>query len=272
MALRDTRHRAGMTGAEMAASIQRLSGRRWHQTKVSKLEGGAQWPTEQDIRDWAAAVDADPARLLGFWQRAQAEYETWQDAHRRAGGAGAYQRNLAVFEARQDRIAMFETVIIPGMVQTADYMRALLVNPAGPARGAGVDVDRLVAQRIDRQAVLHDRARRVQVVMLEAALWTLWVPPEVMRGQLDWLAALAVRPGLEVGVVPSAVVVPASPLAGFALYDDVVIIELPLGDQTLSDPGQVAQYEELMAELQGAAVFGGAVGKLTRAAATNLPG
>ena len=81
------------------------------------------------------------------------------------------------------------------------------------------EIDRMVANRMQRQQVLYQPAKRVQVVMLEGALRARVVSVPTLVGQLDRLLAVIGLPTLELGIIPFEAAVSVVPLSGFRLYD-----------------------------------------------------
>jgi len=89
---------------------------------------------------------------------------------------------------------------IPGLLQTADYMRAVMA-------GRGVydsDSERRVQVRLERQNVLlrEADAPRLWAVVDEAALRRPVGSPEIMRQQLSHLLEMMERPNVTVQVLP----------------------------------------------------------------------
>ncbi|MDQ3151476.1 MAG: helix-turn-helix domain-containing protein [Actinomycetota bacterium] len=74
----------------------------WGQSKVSKLETGAQRPSDADVREWVRAtghgVDVE-AEVLAMAAAARFEYSTVQDVVRRGGGIAAWQAQIAEHRA-----------------------------------------------------------------------------------------------------------------------------------------------------------------------------
>ncbi|BCJ57679.1 DUF5753 domain-containing protein [Micromonospora endophytica] len=93
----------------------------------------------------------------------------------------------------------YESSVIPGLLQTETYARAVLA--CGPLVG---DAERHVAVRLERQAAVFDRPQPPLTVFVidEAALRR--GAPEIMGPQLDHLVMLAQRPNLMVHVLPLA--------------------------------------------------------------------
>jgi transcriptional regulator with XRE-family HTH domain len=257
--LRAARAAAGLTGSRLAAELG------WAQSRVSRIETGTIFPTPDDIRAWAAAVNAVPKPLLEQRQRAEAEYASWA----RQGSGARKQASIGALEEASKRIAKFQPVLIPSQVRTAEFAAELLRLPLGPLTW-GEDqegVDRMVAAQLDRQRVLYRPGKRVQVVVLEAALRTRTVSPEAMAGQLDRLLAIGGLPSLEFGIIPTAAQVPVYPLSGFVIFDDhLVSVETLTGEQRISEPAEVKAYLEAFDLLNTAAVHGREATELVRAA------
>jgi hypothetical protein len=88
--------------------------------------------------------------------------------HARTTPLPAWFRPYTEIEAAATQLRMFEHAIIPGLLQTEDYARAILsVRPSTTAD----ELEELVAARMDRQAVLRrPRPPLVWVVIDESAL------------------------------------------------------------------------------------------------------
>lgn len=253
--LRELRAAAFPSGSALARELG------WHQTRVSKLEHGAQRPTDADLRRWAEAVGATDQQLDELHELASAariEYATFGQRYRRHGGAVAEQETTTHEDAASTRIAEFQPAMIPGLVQTATYAREVLSRPCGPA-SAGVsaeEIDQIVGKRVERQQILYDPNQKIRLIMGEAALHTRFGPAETLIGQLDRLLALTGYPGVEIGVIPFTAMMPVFPLTNFLLYDDHVLIESITAQQRLDAPDDVAAYESYFAQLREAAVTG----------------
>lgn len=268
--LRQLRQEAGFSGNALAKQLD------WVQSKVSKIETAKQLPTEDDIRQWAGAVNAQAktiAELVALLERARAEYVTFKEQFRAAGGGSAFQADILALEAQDTRIRKFQPGMVIGLLQTAEYARELMHLPSGPAT---LDTDedeiaRMVAVRMQRQQVLYDPRKQIQVVLLEAALHTRICSPATLYGQLDRLLAVLGLPSLELGIVPFTALVPLCPLSGFAIHDqDLVVIETVTGETQISDPEEIARYERIFELLREAASYGEQAAALIRKAMQSL--
>jgi hypothetical protein len=241
----------------------------WVQSRVSKIETGAQLPTEDDIRVWVRATRANPdveAELLQLLADARVEYVNVRDVQR-GGGLANRQASLATLESQARRIAEYQPALVPGLVQTAAYARELLALPGGPlSHGASeADVDALVAERVRRQDILYQPGKRIQLVIGEAALHSPPGSPDTLRGQLDRLLTVAGLATVELGVLPLSAPMPALPMSGFKIHDDAfVLVETLTGEQRLDQPDEVAVYEQAFDRLLTAAAVGEQAAQLIR--------
>lgn len=127
--------------------------------------------------------------------------DIWPDTSRR--------RELAWFrpwqEIESEAVALrsYESVLVPGLLQTEAYARAVLVGAGLVGRG---DVERLLASRLARQSILkRDDPPQLTAVIDEGVLRRPIGGPGVMREQLQALAAACAERHVRVQVVPSSV-------------------------------------------------------------------
>lgn len=95
----------------------------------------------------------------------------------------------------------FQPLLIPGLLQTFPYARAVIKGSAVPL--SDQDIDDRVAARIGRQALLRKKdAPGLSVVLHEAALRHRVGGPIVMAEQLMYLVEAMKRPNIQVRVIP----------------------------------------------------------------------
>jgi transcriptional regulator with XRE-family HTH domain len=251
--LKALRAGAGLSGGRLSEQLG------WQQSKVSKIETGKQLPAEDDITAWGAATQATPgvvADMLAALRGARIEYAAWKDAYRTSGASGV-QADILALEAQTTLLAEFQPAMISGLLQTAEYARESLHLPCGPLSYGQPEeeIDRTVANRMQRQQALYQHGKRVQIIMLEGALRTRIVSPATLAGQLDRLTAMIGLPNLELGIIPFEAAVPLWPF-GFRLYDDLVIVESIVGEQQLAEPDDIARYEKYLELLRDVASTG----------------
>lgn len=91
--------------------------------------------------------------------------------------------------------------VVPGLLQTEDYMRALIKS--GRPKDGGHEIDRLVAARMKRQEIIGSpTAPLLWYVLDESVLWHIVGGLPVMRLQLDRLLEAADTPGIMVQALP----------------------------------------------------------------------
>jgi hypothetical protein len=112
-------------------------------------------------------------------------------------------RSLIDFEAKATRVQNYEALVVPGLLQTAEYARAVIQGIAPTISDA--ELDNLVAARMARQAVLtRSSAPQFFAVIDEVALRRPVGEPGVMRRQLAHLLSVAEQPHVTLRVVPLA--------------------------------------------------------------------
>jgi transcriptional regulator with XRE-family HTH domain len=105
-------------------------------------------------------------------------------------------------ESHARRLRNFELVVVPGLLQTEAYARAILSTRVGATKE---DLDEAVAARLERQQILkREQPPELWVLLDEAALRRPVGGSNVMAEQLNSLALAAKRPHVVVQVIPLA--------------------------------------------------------------------
>ncbi|UGT68620.1 helix-turn-helix domain-containing protein [Nocardia gipuzkoensis] len=165
--------------------------------KISRLELGRTGFKERDLRDLLSLYGVvDPA-----------ERETYFELARRANDPGWWQHYSDLLpawfetylglEQAATTIRTYEAQFVPGLLQTADYARAVI------QLGNSDETERRVAIRIRRQEIL-DRvaAPTLWAVIDENALRRPVGGMEVLREQIEHLLVMADRPSIRIQVLP----------------------------------------------------------------------
>jgi transcriptional regulator with XRE-family HTH domain len=258
------RQDAGLTGDQLAAALG--WGEKTGRTKVSKIENGRQLPSADEIRSWVAACGHPEAlgELLGMLADVQAVHRSWRGRLRH--GNAAVQDDYDRRARAAKRFRNSAPLVIPSLVQTAGYARAILTQVA---RLWGTeDVDAAVEARMRRQEILYDQSRTFEFVITEAALR---LPPcqlQVMAGQLDRLLSLDLD-NVTLGIIPMGVPLAVVPFSDFLLLDDRAIVESHGSEDEVGEE-ESAVYERIFAELMAEAVTGNEARQLITRAAQDL--
>ena len=141
-------------------------------------------------------------------------------------------------EAAASHLRQFESEVIPGLLQSPRYMRAIIQKGLKSELAPEV-VEQRAALRMQRQQILVRRdppAPFLDVILSEAALLRGF-SQEIMVDQCACLAALAERPNVSIRVLPLA----AGPHRGF--HGPFVILDFP--KETIArDPEPTTVYQE----------------------------
>lgn len=115
----------------------------------------------------------------------------------------AWFRGWPTVEAEAVVLGCWEPMVVPGLLQTQAYARAVLRTRVMDTRE---QIEELVAARMSRQEILaRDEPPMLWVVIDEAVLRRPVGGPDVMRGQLDHLGEVAQRTRIVLQVVPMSV-------------------------------------------------------------------
>jgi len=194
--LRRLRSAAGLTIFEVADRLECSAG------KVSRIETGAVGVRVQDVRDMLDlyGVSGTQREDLVDLVRLARQRAWWNDY------TDVVPADSARFYGLEDGAAAIQqhsVALIPGLLQTPAYARALISAAAGvPAEV----IERRIELRLRRQRLLaRPQPPRLHVLLDEAALHRLVGGPEVMAGQLDHLVEVAGLPDVRLQVLPFTV-------------------------------------------------------------------
>jgi transcriptional regulator with XRE-family HTH domain len=260
--LRELRVAAGLTARELAIRAE------WERTKVSKIEHATRPPSAEAIRVWCQLCGAEDQApdLIASLRAAEGMWVEW----RRMEGTGlnrAQAARLPLYE-RTRQFRGYGCWVLPGLIQTEAYTRAVL-RAAQQRRGLPDDVEAAVATRIARQRVLRHGGRTAAFLMEESALRNGFGGPQVMAGQLAWLAQITAWPSVSLGIIPAALDRgEARPVEDFWIFDnEQVAVELVSGHLTITQPREIAMYAQTFARLAEIAVYGARARELLSALA-----
>ncbi|MDF3148748.1 MULTISPECIES: helix-turn-helix transcriptional regulator [unclassified Streptomyces] len=201
--LRALRTGAGLTSGEAA----RLVG--WHQSKVSRIETGASGVKPADVRLLLDAYGVQDSQLrellvvLAGSDEGGGRHHWW---HAYRGVLPPTYRDFISLESQASAMRTLETSVVPGLLQTPEYARAVTRAAVGGLDDAADErLDALVAVRLARQDVLHaDPPLHLSAVLDEAVLRREIGGPEVMARQLRRLMEAARLPQVRLQVLPFA--------------------------------------------------------------------
>jgi transcriptional regulator with XRE-family HTH domain len=161
------------------------------------------------------------------------------------------------FEQEALSVWNYESLYVPGLLQTEAYMRAAI--PGGMPSLTHEEVERRVQVRVERQAVLdRDSPLKFWAICDEAALHRLVGGASVMREQLEHLAEVAELPSVTLQVIPfDAGAHPGMPgsfiVLNFADDPTVVYVDSMAGDLFIEEEADIRRYTAFYEHLRAVA-------------------
>jgi transcriptional regulator with XRE-family HTH domain len=171
------------------------------ESKISRMELGRVSFKERDVDDLLTLyglVDTEERERLLTLAR-QANTPGWW--HRYGDVLPNWFQSYLGLEAAASLIRTYEVQFVPGLLQTADYARSVVL--LGHGRAAAEEIDRRVDLRMRRQAIL-DRPDSIQLwaVVDEAVLRRPVGSRATMRGQIQALIDATQRKSVHLQVLP----------------------------------------------------------------------
>ncbi|MFE2266274.1 helix-turn-helix domain-containing protein [Streptomyces griseosporeus] len=258
--LREIRRDAGLTGREVAARLG------WQPSKVSRLQNATTPPSDDDIRAWCRACDAEDRipDLLAANRSADSMYVEWRRLQRT--GLRRLQVSRIPLYERTRAFRVYSSSVMPGFVQTYEYATALLESVAR-VHGTVNDVDEAAAARVERSQIIRESGRTFAFVLEESVLRHVVGDEATMAGQLGYLLSVMALPAVSVGIIPMGRTRGMWTLETFTMFDEArVHVELLTAAITVTTPGEIAQYASAFEEMAAQAVYGANARALVSAA------
>lgn len=251
--LRRVRNEAGMTLEQLGQKLS-FSG-----DMVGKIETCERVPAPK----FAEGCDAVFSHLNGHFVR------ILELARRSGRGSPVWFRPWIENEQEATSLHWWEPLLIPGLLQTADYARALF-RAWQSAGTTDEDIEELVSARLERQGILdRDGPPEFVAVLDESVLHRMIGSREIMREQSRHLVEMSERPGVTIQVVPGDVgahtgLGGAFIIAGFDGAPSNLYAETAVEGQTIEKPALVGKAMLAFDRLRAEALPQGASRELTR--------
>lgn len=213
--LRRLREQAGLTRDETARRLD------WSGSKISRIETGQSRAQTGDVRDLldVYGVTGDHAEALVQLAR-EARKRGWWTAYN-----DVFTGTYVGLEAEASAMRTYEPQIIPGLLETEDYTRALI--RAGLVRADPDEIERRVQARMARQEILtRPDAPEIWAVLDEPAARRPVGGPAVMKAQLRHLIDVTAAPNSTITLQILPLAVGSHP----GLSGPFVILDFPSGE------------------------------------------
>lgn len=267
--LSSRREASGLSREEVARRLE------WSTSTVFRIETGRSHPQPRSVRDLLDLYGVTGPEREGLIQLARdARQPGWWHSFRDVL-PNPYEVYIGL-ETGAISIRNFEPLLIPGLLQTADYARAMI---RGGARELDRDeIERRVEVRLSRQQVLLKEDRpSLWAVIDEAVIRRVVGSPVIMAAQLQQLAEAAEHGKTTLQVVPFSAGAHAGTSGPFVILGlpepaepDLVYVETLAGDIYLEEPADVDRYTLAFDRLRAAALHPDDSIALVEAAARSL--
>ena len=264
--LRALRLESGLTVEDVAGRMEVSP------AKISRIETAARGVSVADVRflcDLYEVSREERDRLLSLTR--ESRRRSWWQQYGLADSVATY----VGLEDAAVAIQQYETSLVPPLLQTEDYARAVTAG-AGPWLSED-EVEQLVATRMTRQALLApDRSLELWAILDEVALRRLVGGGRVMRAQLDQLAERSRSSRVTVQVIPLEAGAHPGMDSAFAVLQleavsDVVYVEGLMGYFFLQNQGDVVRYRRAFDQLRAVALSPSDSRDRMRSVAATLP-
>ena len=258
--LRRVRQKAGLTATELA----RMLG--WPLTTISRMENGRRTSTATDVIQYVAMCGMkwhETKPIVEFTRLAESKQGYYLSDKRIDGSL----QSLIFHESSAEHSIIYEPLVLHGLLQTADYARALVT-----AVHSDIPEDRVagaVRTRMERRRILYlQNPARFTFYIHEQALRLRVGTDEIMHEQLLHLVFTAALENVTVRILPSAAGERSALGGAFHLMEfhqdrPIVYLEnLRDGGLILEDVNYVHSYHELVSVLADVALDEGQSRKL----------
>jgi len=240
--LKRCRESAGLTQEYVSRHFE------WHSAKVTRIETARVAVTPRDVRDLLALYrvdDQEYCEALVALARLSRE-KTWWTDYRDLMRPG----NFVGLEAEASSMRTWEPILLPGLLQTEAYMRALMRS--GRSSDPPQHIDRRVSLRLRRQGRLTSSPTLTLVALIdESVVRRVIGGSEVMNEQLRHLIEVAQLPNVTLQILPFGA--GEHPFLGGSAallefrettHPDVVYLEGLAGDLYEEQPSEVGRYRD----------------------------
>jgi hypothetical protein len=257
--LRDLRNRARMTTRMAAQQLE------WSEAKIWRIETGQTSLRSLDVeamcKIYGAPTDlVEPLTALARETKARGWWTGYSDVI-----AEGFEVYIGLEEAAR-ALSTYENELVPGLLQTEAYTRALLRSARPDAPDA--EIDRRVQLRMARQALVtrKDAPLQLDVVISEALLWRRIGGDAVTAAQLEHLRRMCDRPNVRIQLVPSDsgyhdgmdsgrfVLLEFAEAQGELHEPPVVYVEAFTGPVYLDKEPEIERYRKALASIKSVAV------------------
>ncbi len=209
-------------------------------SKLSKIENAKLAPSATDVERILIAIGVSPEIKAEYTEAARsAGTETTEWRLLKRVGVHKGQQEVKALEAQMSVLRMFQPALVPGLLQTPEYIRAVLQRH----ELSDDTLARTISGRLERQAILYDSSKSLRFVITEPVLRWRIVPPPMMAAQLDRIVSASRLSHVDIRVVPLSIQQHDMANHSFAIRDNrMVTVETVHAEVLITDPRDVDIY------------------------------
>ncbi|RZS34274.1 helix-turn-helix protein [Herbihabitans rhizosphaerae] len=248
--LRRLREAAGLTIDEVGERLECSA------SKISRIETAQVGVTTRDVRDMLDLYGVPDDQKEALVQLArEARKKGWWHSYNEI-----FTGTFVGLESEASSLHTHQALLVPGLLQTEDYMRSVIraIRPDV----ADAEVERRVKARLTRQQLLTDESPpEYWAVIDEAVLHRVVGGPSVMRTQMERLREVAAMPNVTLQVVPFSAGAHSGMEGPFLILGfpeqadpDVVYVDTTTTGVYLEQPAEIKRYTLMFDHLRAAAL------------------
>lgn len=242
--IRKHRKAQGMTGV----TLGELSG--ISQSKISKIETGRRTSFEHtEIQKLLNILEVP--RVISQQVLRSIDADTASDTPRfydytRLVGGLAYEKNAS-------SIRLYDNSGIPALVQTLTYRKAYTLAYGIRPEKIAEDIKWITA----RQDAISAKPMQCEILIHEAALYTVFAPKKIHIAQLDRIERLIHSPLMRLGIVSTKAGLPLVDFGPFVIYDANRVYACIVGSEIeIASRDSIEAHGKVFEQLKQLAVYG----------------
>jgi transcriptional regulator with XRE-family HTH domain len=251
--LKHFREQAGLTGEQVAEPMG------WSVAKVYRMEGDKVRILVRDVQRLLTLYQVTGAQADAVLELArQARVKDWW--HQYSGAIPEWFQFYVGLEAAASAMHGYDSELVPGLLQTEDYVRAIMST--APAPETDEDIERQILVRMERQKrLVAPDAPDLWVVLNEGVIRRTVGGAKVMREQLTRLVEISKLGNVTLQVLTYDAGAHPAMHGSFKVMQfpdpadpDVVYVEAQTGALYLEKPEDVGRYSLMFDHLRAQAL------------------
>ncbi|WP_219471712.1 helix-turn-helix domain-containing protein [Nonomuraea rhizosphaerae] len=245
------------TGLSQAAVAEEMG---WAESKLNRIENDKSRVLQRDVKRLLKLYGTEEAEAEAIVElsRLAGEPEWW---HQYSGAIPEWFQVYVVLEASASDLLGYESELVPGIMQTERYARAIMFTAPSPFE-SDEEITGTIQVRANRQARLTAKDRpNVWLVLNEAVIRRVVGGRDTMREQLEHLIKVARLRNVTLQVLPFAGGEHSAMHGSFRLLKfstpadpDKVYLEQQIGGLYTQKPDEVERYRLMFDHLRARAL------------------